>query len=329
MTGINTTDIKRIGILTGGGDCPGLNAVIRAVTKTAIFDYGLEVIGIEDGFLGLVEGRVHPLDEAATSGILTRGGTILGSNNKCNPSRFAVQRADGGYDYIDVTGRCLDHLEQFGIDALVVIGGDGTMACAQNFVERGVTCVGVPKTIDNDLVGTDVTFGFATAVNTATEAIDRIHTTAMSHHRAMVVEVMGRNAGWISLYAGMAGTADVILIPEFLPVSAIHAALARGRRVIYVPNADWAEIGAKISHSTQEFGQPLAYFPNTLLNQGLCFCGCAAGELERQKIRLAERVDSAVPLQSSLDKFKDQPSSCLQVLEFYIQIAAFTQEDSA
>ncbi|MEM9414412.1 MAG: ATP-dependent 6-phosphofructokinase [Planctomycetota bacterium] len=215
MSGINQTDIKRIGVLTGGGDCPGLNAVIRAVTKTAIYDYGLDVIGIEDGFLGLVEGRMRPLDEAATSGILTRGGTILGSNNKCNPARFAVPRADGsGYDYIDVTDRCLGHLEQHGIDALVVIGGDGTMACAQNFVEKGVTCIGVPKTIDNDLVGTDVTFGFATAVNTATEAIDRIHTTAMSHHRAMVVEVMGRNAGWIALYAGVASGSDIILLPE-------------------------------------------------------------------------------------------------------------------
>lgn len=214
MTGTNTTNIQRIGVLTGGGDCPGLNAVIRAVTKTAIFDYGLEVVGIEDGFLGLVEGRAHPLDEKATSGILTTGGTILGSNNKCNPARFAVPRDGGGFDYIDVTGRCMDHLEQFGIDALVVIGGDGTMACAQNFVEMGVTCVGVPKTIDNDLVGTDVTFGFATAVNTATEAIDRIHTTAMSHHRAMVVEVMGRNAGWIALHAGVASGSDIILLPE-------------------------------------------------------------------------------------------------------------------
>ncbi len=215
MTSKNKTSIQRIGVLTGGGDCPGLNAVIRAVTKTAIFDYGLEVMGIEDGFLGLVEGRMHPLDDFAVSGILTTGGTILGSNNKCNPARFAVHRADGeGYDYIDVTGRCLDHLDQFGIDALVVIGGDGTMACAQNFVEKGVICVGVPKTIDNDLVGTDVTFGFATAVNTATEAIDRIHTTAMSHHRAMVVEVMGRNAGWIALHAGVASGSDIILLPE-------------------------------------------------------------------------------------------------------------------
>jgi 6-phosphofructokinase 1 len=206
--------IKRIGVLTGGGDCPGLNAVIRAVTKSAVVDYGLEVIGIKDGFLGLVEDRTQPLAEADVSGILTRGGTILGSNNKCNPRKFARVHPDGSFEIIDVTDRCMHTIEKHGIDALVVIGGDGTMACAKNFVELGVNCIGVPKTIDNDLVGTDVTFGFATAVATATEAIDRIHDTAASHHRAMVVEVMGRNAGWIALHAGLASGSDIILLPE-------------------------------------------------------------------------------------------------------------------
>ena len=208
------TTIQRIGVLTGGGDCPGLNAVIRAVTKTAIFHHGLEVIGIEDGFLGLVENRTRPLLEKDVSGILTHGGTILGSNNKCNPQRFAEVAADGSIEYLDVTDRCMHALNAHKIDALVVIGGDGTMACAKNFVDRGVNCIGVPKTIDNDLVGTDVTFGFATAVATATRALDQVHDTAASHHRAMVVEVMGRNAGWIALDAGVASGSDVILIPE-------------------------------------------------------------------------------------------------------------------
>lgn len=208
------SEIKRIGVLTGGGDCPGLNAVIRAVTKTAIVDHGLEVIGIEDGFLGLVEDRVRHLSDADVSGILTRGGTILGSNNRCNPKKFAKVKDDGSFEIVDVTDDCMATLEMHGIDALVVIGGDGTMACAKNFVELGVNCIGVPKTIDNDLVGTDVTFGFATAVDTATMALDRIHDTAASHHRAMVVEVMGRNAGWIALHAGIASGSDIILLPE-------------------------------------------------------------------------------------------------------------------
>ena len=208
------SDIKRIGVLTGGGDCPGLNAVIRAVTKSAVVDYGLEVVGIKDGFLGLVEDRTQPLTERDVSGILTRGGTILGSNNKCNPKKYADVKPDGSFEIIDVTDRCMDTVRRHGIDALVVIGGDGTMACAKSFVDMGLNCIGVPKTIDNDLVGTDVTFGFATAVATATEAIDRIHDTAASHHRAMVVEVMGRNAGWIALHAGVASGSDIILLPE-------------------------------------------------------------------------------------------------------------------
>ena len=208
------TSIKRIGVLTGGGDCPGLNAVLRAVTKTAIFQHNLEVIGIEDGFLGLVENRTRPLLEKDVSGILTHGGTILGSNNKCNPKKFAEVRADGSFEIIDVTDRCMHTINSHKIDALIVIGGDGTMACAKNFVDQGVNCIGVPKTIDNDLVGTDVTFGFATAVATATRALDQVHDTAASHHRAMVVEVMGRNAGWIALHAGMASGSDIILLPE-------------------------------------------------------------------------------------------------------------------
>jgi ATP-dependent phosphofructokinase / diphosphate-dependent phosphofructokinase len=206
--------IQRIGVLTAGGDCPGLNAVIRAVAKTALSRYHLEVMGIEDGFLGLIQNRLHPLNNESVSNILTLGGTILGTNNKVSPRKYAV-KVDGGFEMRDVTDRCLEHIEANHLDALIVIGGDGSMTITSDFVRMGINCIGVPKTIDNDLWGTDVTFGFATAAAIATEALDRVHTTAASHHRVMVVEVMGRNAGWIALHAGIASGTDVILLPEF------------------------------------------------------------------------------------------------------------------
>ena len=207
--------IKRIGVLTGGGDCPGLNAVIRAVTKTAIWQYGIEVVGIEDGFQGLIEDRVRPLSARDVSGILTRGGTILGSNNRCNPRKYCV-RVDPktGPVFEDVIDRCIATARKHRLDAIIVIGGDGTMAAAAPLVESGVNIIGVPKTIDNDIVGSEITFGFLTAVNTATEALDKLHSTADSHHRVMVCEVMGRNAGWIALTAGVASGSDIILLPE-------------------------------------------------------------------------------------------------------------------
>lgn len=206
---------RRLGILTGGGDCPGLNAVLRAVAKTAILQYGIEVVGIEDGFQGLIEHRVRPLGLKDVSGILTRGGTILGSNNKCNPSKYCTGRnPDGSPIWEDVTEKCLTTIARERLDALIVIGGDGTMACAAPMAKAGVNIIGVPKTIDNDLVGTEITFGFLTAVATATEALDRLHSTADSHHRVMVCEVMGRNAGWIALTAGVSSGSDVILLPE-------------------------------------------------------------------------------------------------------------------
>ncbi len=211
----NTDGIHRIGILTGGGDCPGLNAVIRAVTKTAINRHGLEVWGIEDGFLGLIRNRMHRLAGEDVSNILTQGGTILGTSNKANPARFATAvDGEGNPIFEDVTPRVLEHVAERHLDAIVCIGGDGTMTCAADLARRGVRCVGVPKTIDNDLMHTEITFGFQTAVTTATEALDRIHTTASSHHRVMVVEIMGRNAGWLALHSGVAAGADVILIPE-------------------------------------------------------------------------------------------------------------------
>ncbi len=214
MTPPSNSAPSRIGVLTGGGDCPGLNAVIRAVVKEAIF-HDISVIGIEDAFLGLIEDRCRELHGDDVSNILTRGGTILGSSNKADPGHYpASQNADGSWVYEDRTEQCMETIRTHGIEALVVIGGDGTMTCAKPFADRGINCIGVPKTIDNDLWGSDITFGFATAVEIATEAIDRVHTTAASHHRVMVVEVMGRNAGWIALHSGLASGADVILLPE-------------------------------------------------------------------------------------------------------------------
>ena len=205
-------DLKRIGILTGGGDCPGLNAVIRAVAKTAM-SAGLEVVGIEDGYLGLIQNRMRVLSYEDVSGILTQGGTILGSSNKANPAAYAVPD-DGGWVIRDVRDQVVKHYQQAGLDAMVVIGGDGTMSGAAELIDRGLKIIGVPKTIDNDLWGTEITFGHYTAVMTAAEALDKVHTTASSHHRVIVVELMGRYAGWLTLHAGLASGADVILIPE-------------------------------------------------------------------------------------------------------------------
>ncbi len=192
----------RIGILTGGGDCPGLNAVIRAVVRKGITQHGDEIVGFRDGWRGVLEADTVALDMEAVRGILVRGGTILGTS-RTNP--YGVE---GGVD------RVLANLERLGIDALVPIGGEDTLGVATKLAESGVRVVGVPKTIDNDLNATDYTFGFDTAVGVATDAIDRLHTTGDSHHRALVVEVMGRHAGWIALHSGMAGGATVILIPE-------------------------------------------------------------------------------------------------------------------
>ena len=211
----NSDKIQHIGILTGGGDCPGLNAVIRAVTKTAIFKHGLEVWGIEDGFLGLIRNRMHRLRNEDVSNIHTQGGTILGTSNIANPSHFVTAiDADGEPVFEDVTPRVLEHVAERHLDAIVCIGGDGTMSGAADLIQRGLNVVGVPKTIDNDLWGTEVTFGHDTAVATASDALDKVHTTASSHHRVMVVELMGRYAGWLALHAGIASGADVILIPE-------------------------------------------------------------------------------------------------------------------
>ena len=207
--------IRRIGILTGGGDCPGLNAVIRAVTKSALYRHGIRVFGIEDGFQGLIEDRVRELVALNVSGILNRGGTVLGTSNRSNPSRVFVGRdAAGEPIFENRVDACLEVIARHELDAIVVIGGDGTMSCAAPSVERGINCIGVPKTIDNDIVGTEITFGFTTAYTTATMSLDRLHTTAESHHRVIVCETMGRNSGWLALHAGIASGSDVILLPE-------------------------------------------------------------------------------------------------------------------
>ncbi len=198
----------RVGVLTGGGDCPGLNAVIRAVVRTGVAEHDMEFIGFKDGWRGPLEGDTMVLDVAAVRGILPRGGTILGTS-RTNPA--APSNSAGGKSGIE---RVAENLESLGVDALVAIGGEDTLGVATKLYQAGGKVVGVPKTIDNDLGATDYTFGFDTAVNIAMEAIDRLHTTAESHHRALIVEVMGRNAGWIALHAGMAGGANVILIPE-------------------------------------------------------------------------------------------------------------------
>lgn len=204
---------RRFAVLTGGGDCPGLNAVIRAVIKTFLQN-GCEVFGIYNGFNGLINGNLKQMDYADVSGILPRGGTILGTTNRDNPFKFAVEE-NGELVYYDMRDKVVENLQKYDIEALVVIGGDGSLNIGAKLArECGIKVVGVPKTIDNDLPCTERTFGFDTAMAMATEAVDRLHTTAESHHRVMALEVMGRYAGWIALHSGIAGGADVILIPE-------------------------------------------------------------------------------------------------------------------
>jgi len=208
------SDVRCIGICTGGGDAPGLNAVIRAAVKSAILKYHWKVIGIPDGFDGLIwPEKSRELTLKDVSGILPRGGTILGTTNRGNP--FHYKTIENGVEVVrDISDQVIANSRQLGIDAVISIGGDGSQKIAHELFEKGMHIVGVPKTIDNDLSATEITFGFDTALHTATDAIDKIHTTAESHHRVMVIEVMGRDAGWIALEAGIAGGAHVILIPE-------------------------------------------------------------------------------------------------------------------
>ena len=242
------SEIKRIGVMTGGGDCPGLNAVIRAVTKTAILKYGLEVIGIKHGYRGLYLGgdEFVPLGLHDVSGIISRGGTMLYSSNKDNLFDYTYVDKDGIERRGDVSDVGVENLNKAGIDALIVIGGDGTLTSGRDFSRKGVKVIGVPKTIDNDLASTDTTFGFDTAVATATEAIDKLRTTAESHSRTIVVEVMGRYADFIAIGSAIAGGCDACLIPE-IPydinkvAEAIKANRARGKNFAIVVVAEGAK----------------------------------------------------------------------------------------
>ena len=203
----------KLGVLTGGGDCPGLNAVLRAVVKTAIHQYHDELVGFKDGFYGLIHNKSTPLDLEKVSGIMPRGGTILGSSNRDNPFAYA-EKVGGQMVQKDVSDQVVKNYKSHELDCLIVLGGDGTLDIAHRLGAKGIRAIGIPKTIDNDLFATDTTFGHDTAIGTVMDALDKIHTTAESHHRVMVVEVMGRDAGWIAVAAGIAGGAHIILIPE-------------------------------------------------------------------------------------------------------------------
>ncbi|MBU1343859.1 MAG: ATP-dependent 6-phosphofructokinase [Proteobacteria bacterium] len=206
--------LKKVGILTGGGDCSGLNAVIRAVTRAAIIQYGAKVVGIEGGFEGLISGQTQELTVRRTKDILTLGGTILGTTNKGNPFEYREMEEDGSIKTSDYSDKAVETFNALNLDCLFVVGGEGTLEIGYEFFKKGIPVVGIPKTIDNDLEKTDYTFGFQTAVQVACDAMDRLQTTGRSHHRVMILEVMGRNAGWIALEAGIAGGAHIILIPE-------------------------------------------------------------------------------------------------------------------
>ncbi len=205
----NSTKPKRIGILTAGGDCPGLNAAIRGVGKTAIVEYGMEVLGFNAGYSGLINGDYIQLKESTLSGILTLGGTILGTSRE-KPYKMVKD----GENEADKPQKIIENYKELGLDCVVCIGGNGTMKTANMLSKEGLNVIGIPKTIDNDVWGTDVTFGFDSAVHIATEAMDRLHTTANSHQRVMIIEIMGHHAGWLALYSGIAGGGDIILLPE-------------------------------------------------------------------------------------------------------------------
>ncbi len=258
---------KKVGIMTGGGDCPGLNAVIRAVVRVGKEQYGWDVCGIEDAFHGLIDlSYAEPtgnrwLQLADVRGILEKGGTILGTSNRADPFHYVVRDAEGNRKEIDVSDDVVANYHKLGLDALISIGGDGSMAIAQRFIDKGLNIVGVPKTIDNDLGATDQTFGFDTALNIATEAIDRIRDTADSHDRVMLVEVMGRHAGWIALHAGLAGGADAILLPEIpyrlQPIAdMIEKRRTRGKRYSILVVAEGAKPdGGTASMLTKQLGE--------------------------------------------------------------------------
>ena len=275
--------IRTIGISTGGGDAPGLNAVIRAVVRCATELHGWRVLGIQNGFDGLIwPEQCVELTRESIRGILPRGGTVLGTTNHGNPFRYEIEE-DGAIVLRDYSVECMENWKRLGLDAMIVIGGDGTLAIAKEFSARGLVVVGVPKTIDNDLQATDVTFGFDTALHVATDAIDRLHTTAESHHRVMLVEVMGRDAGWIALHAGIAGGVHVILIPEIpFTIDNVCAAVRRrdalGRHFTLVVVAEGVHLP-----STDGLGRP---FPATPVRNPSVLIGNAIGEMTGKDVRV-------------------------------------------
>ena len=235
----------KIAILTGGGDCPGINAVIRAVAKKAILEFDMDVIGIADGYDGMINEQYRKLSYDDISGIINLSGTILGTSNKANPYEVPVKK-DGKLVFEDRSDAAIATIKKMGVDCLICIGGDGTLSISNRLSKEGVSVVGIPKTIDNDIRGTDITFGFDSAVYIATEGLDRIRTTAQSHHRVMIVEVMGRTAGWIALHAGIASGAEIILIPEIpYQIDAIVAEITKrkknGRRFTVIVVAEGAK----------------------------------------------------------------------------------------
>ena len=275
--------IRTIGISTGGGDAPGLNAVIRAAVRCATEQHGWRVIGIRNGFDGLIwPEQCVELTRESIRGILPRGGTILGTTNRGNPFRYEIEE-DGAIVLRDYSVECMDNWKRLGLDAMIVIGGDGTLALASEFCTRGFPAVGVPKTIDNDLPSTDVTFGFDTALQVATDAIDRLHTTAESHNRVMLVEVMGRDAGWIALHAGIAGGVHVILLPEIpFTIENVCAAIRRrdaiGRHFTVVVVAEGVRLPA-----TDGMGRP---FPSSRVRNPSVLIGNAIGEMTGKDVRV-------------------------------------------
>ena len=341
---------RRIAINTGGGDAPGLNAVIRAATLGALHK-GWEVLGIRRGYTGLLEDEVDgepgvfPLTENAVRGITHLGGTILGTTTRGNPFGLEVRKPDGTWGTTDRSGEIISRVRELGIDALIAIGGDGSLQIAQALYERGLPIIGVPKTIDNDLQATDVTFGFQTAVEVATDAIGRLHSTAESHQRTMVVQVMGRHTGWIALESGMAGGADVILIPE-IPYSLEHIAEkirrreAAGRRFSIVVVAEGArptggepsvldasgryggiagrlaaELEARTGKESRDLvlghiqrgGTPIAYDRNLSLRFGAAAVRCIAEGALGTMVALQGDEIRAVPLRDAVREVKTVP----------------------
>jgi 6-phosphofructokinase 1 len=335
---------RQIGILTGGGDAPGLNAVIRAVVRTAVGEFGMKCIGIEDSFDGILgEPHTMKLTTKAVSGILPRGGTILGTRNKGS----FVKIVDGKPVYPEMPiDEALVNLKNLEIEALIVLGGEGTLAIAEQFHKRGFPVIGVPKTIDNDLAATELTFGFMTAIDIATEALDRLHTTAASHDRVMILEVMGRHTGWIALHAGLAGSADIILIPEipfsfeslvrkvnerektgskFTNIVVAEGALEVGKQQLYLDKEGirLGGMGSYVSHRVEELtgkesrcvvlghlqrgGSPNAFDRMLGTNFGACAVRALANGQTGKMVALQAGEITTVPLSQACANIKTVP----------------------